>query len=88
MSCHKYNKFQVNLFLFFRSTELDVMFTETQFQVNLFLYFQLTQFVIMFTETQFGVNLDSFQVNSKEFQDIFCHTNEQGSVISSQYGFT
>ena len=53
------------------------MFTETQFQVNLFLYFQLTQFIVMFTETQFRVNLNSFQVNSREFQDIFGHTNEQ-----------
>ena len=49
MSYYKYNKFQVNLFLFFK----------------------LTEFVVMFTETQFGVNLNSFQVNSKEFQDIF-----------------
>ena len=53
MSCYKYYKFQVNLFLFFK----------------------LTEFVVMFTETQFGVNLNSFQVNSKEFQDIFCHPN-------------
>ena len=75
MSCYKYNKFQVNLFLFFRSTELVVMFTETQFQVNLFLFCKLTEFVVMFTETQFGDNLNSFQVDSKEFQDIFCHTN-------------